>query len=167
MAFLQNGIVNNTITWTQQDSSAGNLIIDQGEIEYQKIFSSGTGYGKVDVVFYSTGTVQPASSNTVDLFNLTRTIFGSVSSISLSGGKIKSLNIENLNTGNILEILFTGSNPFTMNIIGSGINLYPNSYYSTTYLSGYQIYPSNRYFYLRNQSATGIIYQICVLGNIA
>lgn len=165
-SYLQNSTINNTISWTQRDTSNNEVtVIDQGQIDYEQLFPSGTGTAQNSAVFYTSGTITASQSLTFDLFNLSRSVFGSTLISNFSGGKIKVLNVENLTSGYILTFLTTGTSAFSGTLLGgSGLNIYPQSYISMINLSGWSISPS-RYFYLRNPNNTGINYQISILGN--
>ena len=168
MSYVENSVVNNSLTWTQSDTQAGARVIDVVEIEYQELFTSGTGAGQVSSVFYTTGTLTAAETKQFDLFSLTRSVFGASLTTNFSGSKVKVINITNISTGAgyIMNLLVTGTSPFTMNFLGSssGIVLYPDSYHTAINLTGFSITTGNRYFYLKNTISSGIGYQVSIIG---
>lgn len=167
MAFLQNGTINNTISWVSRDSSNNEVtVLDQGEIDYSRILTSGTGVGQANSVHYASGLLTSGITQQFDLFSLNRPLFGSTLTTNFSGGKVKVLNIENLTSGLLLHFITTGSNAFSGTLMGgSGLTIMPLSYLSMIDLSGFNITTGNRYFYLKNFNNTGVSYQISILGN--
>ena len=167
MSFVQSATLNQSLSWIQTDTQNSSRIIDSSAVTHQKLFNSGTGINQVGAVFYTTGTLNSGETRQFDLISLNRTIFGASSITNFSGGKVKIINVENLSTGDYLNLLVTGSNPFTMNFIGSssGLTIYPSSYYMAVNISGFNITASTRYFYLKNPANSGIIYQVSLLGN--
>src|SRR5688572_9311281 len=116
MSFVENAVINNTITWTQSDSSRGDtLTINNGLVTNQLILSSGTGIGKVNAIFHISGALSQAGGSndviTYNLHSLTGNILGNNTIINLSGGNLKCISISNLNTGSsdVFWAEFTGS----------------------------------------------------------
>ena len=164
MGFLQNSNISASISWTQRDSTSSSTVIDSSSVEYLKLFASGTGISQCDKVYYASGTLSSGQNQQFDLLNLQRSIFGSVQTITFSGGKIKSFYLENGGSAQC-NLQNTGNNSFQFNFLGSGIILWPSGYFSCSNLTGWNISTGNRYFGLINNTTGTVPYEIAILGN--
>lgn len=165
MGFLQQSIINSSIIWTQRDATSSATILESTEVAFQKIFTSGTGIGQCDKVYYTSGTLSSGQNIQIDLFNLQRSIFGAVQTINFSGGKIKSFYLENGGSGT-LYLYNTGNNGFGFNLIGSGLILSPSGNYSFINQTGVPVSTGKRYFGLVNQEPLiNLSYELAILGN--
>src|SRR5689334_841261 len=97
-SFLENATINCEIAWVQTDTINDTKIVDNGSVVFDYLYGSGTGIGEVNSVWYATGQVGLTGSS-IDLFNLQRSIFGGTITTNMSGGTVKALVINNLNTG--------------------------------------------------------------------
>lgn len=167
MSFLQNSTIANNLSWTQRDLTQGDVTtLDNGQFNFNQTFATGTGISQLDSVFYTSGTISGGQSIQVDLFNLNRTLFGATLTTNFSGGKIKILNIENLSSSGRFNLLNTGSNTVAFNILGSGITINSQTYYSMINQTGYPVSSTQRYFYLSCPEVSGTIgYEMALLGN--
>jgi len=167
--FLENAIVNNTISWVQRDTTNVQiLLIDNSKLSSSYLYTSGTGIGKANSIYYTTGTLSATSSTLFDLYSLTRNVFGSILTTSLSGGSLKGLLIKNANTGTDQFITFstTGANSLTSPFSNTGCNLYiyADASFGFSNKFGYSVTSGQRYFRLNNVNSTGISYEMTILG---
>lgn len=170
MSFLENATINYEFAWVQADRSRGDtVILDNGSVDYSYLFDSGIGIGQVNAVWHATGILNVGEQKQFDLFALPRNIFGSVINTNLSGGSVKAIIVENLNTGVNQNIVFNNSGtagftaPFqTGNVY---LNIAPESTFAISNKFGYPVSTGQRYFYLKDINYSGSIqYEIAIIG---
>lgn len=172
MNFLESANVNNTLSWTQSDRSNSDIIlIDNSQIKYNYIYNSGSGYGEANIVWYATDTLTTGQNKQIDMFNLVRNVFGSNLLINLSGGYLKAISIENLNTGlnQDIRLGFTGTGAFNSPFESGSIyvNVPAESNFSLNSKAGYPINTGQRYLYIFDKNSSGNInYEIAILGAV-
>lgn len=127
---------------------------------------SGVTNSQVNVYVKSTGTIPAGGSVRMDLESYKKYTLGQEYTISFD--TVKGLVIENLATG-INQKLFvraTGSNAWTAPFNGGTGNVPINPYSTYQYLDPYGSVAnaSNRYLYIHNTSATGIGFELVLVG---
>lgn len=169
MPFFESAQVVNSINWTQSDRGQGDtVLLDSGQVKSSYIYSSGTGVGQVNTVWSVTGYVDVDATVIIDLFSLNRSIFGGTINTSLSGGKLKTLIIKNLNTGlnqtALFTVLTTSSLRSPFNNQNTQLIIQPDGSFSLNNKFGYPIGTGSRYFSLADGNSNGINYEMAILG---
>lgn len=170
---LLNAQINNSITWSKQDTIGETRITENGIDSFVKTFISGTGIvGKVNKAWYGTGSLTTAQF--LDLFSLSTTIFDGTLTTSFSGTKIKIIYVENTSTGNSANpsiyfsintgamLLYSG---FTLPFNSSAINipLHTGSSFCWINSVGYAPTSQRREIMLSGVSSTGT-YSMVIIG---
>lgn len=172
MAIVTTATIQAALSWTQTDTPDVNnttaTIIDSATISYVKNLSSGTGSMSVDQIWHNTtGVLASGATQSYDLTNINRSIFGSTLDSSLTG--IKALIIDNQSSGNgSITISATGTNGFTgpfNGAAGTGIAPPISPYIAINYVDGWTLNGTNNTIQLNNSGGSGnILYRIGVIG---
>lgn len=115
--------------WNQRISTSNSVQVNEGDSNNFLTFTSGTGVGQINKIWFTGGNIPSGSILSIDCSTLKTDFLGSISTIDLTNGLLKGLNIRNLSTGsnNYFRCDFSGSNslktPFnnsqvTLNIPG-------------------------------------------------
>lgn len=167
---IEIGGIDTNVFWTEKDSSGDTLIISHGQMQYNLIYTSGTGTQQVNRFFNLSTGLSSGGSITLDLFNLTTTFFGEPFNFSLNGGKIKVLCVENLETGTSQEVTvgFNGSNRFKLPFYGTNtdIMLGPQTNFLLSNKIGWNVNSSNRYIDLTDIGGISSDIEISILGSV-
>lgn len=168
MGYLENATLNNEISWVQSDNINDITLIDNGSVKYSHLFTSGTGVSQVNCVWYYNGTLNTGEQKQFDLFSLTRSIFGGTVLTSLSGGSVKAIIVNNLNTGYNQNLVFntSGINAFNQPVQSGAvyITISPESSFGFSNKFGYNVTTGQRYFYLQDRNSSGVSYEVAILG---
>lgn len=165
MSFLENATLNADLSWVQSDNINDTKLIENGSVSLQYLYSSGTGVGQVNCVWYSTGQVPLSDFVLFNMYSLTRSFFGGTINTSLSGGKLKCLILKNLNTGVGESFVFNGNtflDPF--NGGPAQITIEPESVFTINNKFGYPILSGNKTFSLSDPAGASPLYEIAILG---
>lgn len=169
MPNIENAGIDSNIFWVQKDTSGDTLVISNGQMKFNIIYTSGNSNKQVNQFFNLITGVSSGGSITLDLFDLTTTFFGEPFNFSLNGGKIKILCVENLSTGNSNQAVvdFAGTNRFKQPFGGSDtlIDLYAESNFLISNKVGWTVNSSNRYIDISDAGGLGPSVEISILGS--
>lgn len=168
MGYLENATLNYNLSWVQSDTVNESKLIDNGSVKFETVYTSGTGIGQVNSVWYANGTLEVGEQKQFDLFSLSRSVFGGSIITNLSGGSVKAIIVTNLNTGINQNIVFNTSGVAAFNqpmqTGAAYINIAPESNFSFNNKFGYPVTTGQRYFYLKDINYSGVSYEIAILG---
>jgi hypothetical protein len=155
------------LQWTQKSTDnsvstltdAGSISIADGDIQ------SGSGLTKANTIWHNTSTLSAGGSDTIDLSGLTRELFGDSYDISLIGGVVKSVSINNISSGDI-SWDFSIANAFDGPLSGGtdSLNIPGRSAVSVSNVrDGWPVSSSQRYIKISDIDSSGCVYEIAVL----
>ncbi len=154
------------LNWTQTDTGLGdNQARDSVTMSRTTQLTDGTGLSQANKVFYGTGLLAPGGSDTIDFQNLSRNLFGNNISLSLDGGWLKFLSVENTSTGanQFIELDNTIAQGQTGYAQSTVIPIYPSGIMAfSNPLSGWVINSSNRYVRI-NDGGAGSTFEIGIV----
>ena len=128
--------------------------------------STAAGTNQVNQFTKNTGLLAAGAEEQIDLTAVNTTLYGN--SLTVDFDEVKGLVVENLDsgTGQVINILATGTNAFTNMFNGESgnmnINPYGTYHYSDIY--GTTVSSSNRLLYLRNNGTDAVGYAIVIVG---
>ena len=128
--------------------------------------STSVGVNQVNQFSKNTGILTAGAEQQIDLSAVNTTLYGN--SLTVNFDEVKGIVVENINsgTGQIINILATGTNAFTNMFNGESgnmkINPYGTYHYSDIY--GTPVTSNNRLLYLRNNGSDSVGYSIVIVG---
>ncbi len=142
-------------SWNKKDIDPLNpnaFLNDVGTFLYAKNFTDGTGNNSVNTFFHNRIAITSGADVSIDLQNLTQSVFDSSVTITFTG--IKQFFVQNATTtpGQNLHVLSTGTNSNSNILNGSGnFIVYPDSVFQlTNFVSGWPITNITKNMILRN-----------------
>lgn len=167
MSITTTATLTNTLTWTQTDESSRASTRDVVTVESSESLTNGTGNNQANTVWFGSGTLASGGSADIDLLDLTRNLFGSTLTTSLSGGSLKFCSIKNTATG-------VGQTINVTNAVTNGLSLYSNGLSSTVEVApggsmtisnpaGWSVSTLERYLRI-NDEGQGASYEIGIVG---
>lgn len=159
------------LTWLQKDTGGGSSNSQDAVAMTQTMsLSTGASTGNSNNVWYSNGNLTGTQKYTIDLFNLSRELFGASLSGTFENGRIRFIGVENTSTGTGLNQIFyvvnTGTNDLKGYSNGSGCTLpvYPGGMLAlSNHISGHIVNSSNRYLNIVD-AGNGSSYEIGIVG---
>src|SRR5690606_10206752 len=95
------------LTWLLEDVLDTSSISDTARLAYGSTWRDGTGADQADQLWHAQQTLAASGVASLDLTNLTRTVFGG--SLAVSFAKVKALVLVNLATTSGLDLLVGGA----------------------------------------------------------
>lgn len=125
------------------------------------------GTGQLNTIWHDLRTLPSGGSEVLDLFNLTRSLFESSFSVSFSGGKIRGITIENINSG-VIAVGGSGASAFDIPFGGAtGIPVNGQSTFLQSHtLEGWDVDSDNRHIQVLDTGGLGSRYRISIVGSV-
>lgn len=167
MSIHTTGNLSADITWTQIEEASLTKISDIGQVTQDTTLTNGTGNSQADAIWHDVRTLPSGSSESFDLTSLVRILFeqeGSMSFVNVKGIIVKNRNEA---VGEYLSIFATGATPFDEPFNGGSGNLPIHPLCSLplfNYISGWTVDTNNRSISIVNNSNTGIVYEVAIIG---
>jgi hypothetical protein len=167
MALTTTANLSSFINWTTIESNGLSRLSDIGSVESEQNFTDGTGNLKCDIIWHAIRTASGNSYDSLDLTSLSFDLFGIDSTLSFNN--IKGIAIKNTNEtiGNKLGLAATGSDAFTTPFNGGSgdLPIYPTDcLVLANSIVGWTVDSSHKYLSVINNNATGINYEIAIVG---
>lgn len=167
MARTTTGTVSTSLSWNAVDTTEGQArITDIGSIATEFTFAAGTGTGNVNGHYHAVETLPSGGVSTIDLFNLTRVVFGAQLTTNFSGGYVQDLILKNNSATGIIYIRATGTSAFTGPFGGltGNIPVYPqSSFHLNNFLDGWAVNTGQRYLQIADD-AYGCQFGFAIIG---
>lgn len=169
MAITLNANINAGLSWAQKSETGVTTITDAGNLTIDGDLTDGTGYNEANLLWHDIRTLTVFGGETIDLFELTKTMFNDTFDISFSGGYVKAITINNTASGDIELNYNTGilSNPMNGPLRGgSGIIDIParSAIALSNVRAGWEVSTSQRNLYVYDVGGSGATYEIAIIG---
>ncbi len=156
-----------SIDFTALETNSLSRISDIGSVGASVSLSQGTGTEQIDCCWHDVRTASGNSSDFLDLSSLRFTLFDQEGTVSFN--KIRGIIVKNQSesSGDIITIAATGSNAFTRPFNGGSGNqpVYAKSaanFYNP--IEGWTVDSTHKYLSIRNETVSGINYEIAIVG---
>lgn len=167
MSIRTTGSLSADVTWTQIEEATLTKISDIGQVSNDLTLTDGTGNRQNDAIWHDVRTLPAGSSENFDLTSLTRILFdqsGPMSFVNVKGIIVKNRAVT---IGENLSIKATGTTAFDEPFYGGSGNIpiYPMCALPLqNYIAGWNVSSLHKIVSIFNDSSTGIIYEIAVIG---